>query len=327
LSQAENLPLLAQISFNPITSANICKVLTRVANLERYDPSEEDVAAIAEDSRGDLRQALASLQFHCIGQSQSAAPVKKGKKRKAATAAKRGKKGAGARKPNDCEDPAPPSQNGTQPSSLEDDPVPSPQPRIGSRDSGLSLFHALGKFLHNKRADADVSDDVAPDAGLRSALRRRPMASGQPPEATLARASLDGPAVTAFLHENVLQFVDDDAIDDVSVVSSYFSDADHILRRRGGGVRATPAEDQGAEPDPGRVGQAAAASIAARGVLFGIAHPAPRRWQALRGPVSGQMERRRAENMVSGTVYVETDELCLQFTKFGACLLFVLLAR
>jgi cell cycle checkpoint protein len=252
--------------------------------------------------------------------------VKKGKKRKAATAAKRGKKGAGARKPNDHEDPAPPSQNGTQPSSLEDNLVPSSQagtqPWTSSRDSGLSLFHALGKFLHNKRVDADVSDRVASDADLRPALRRRPTASSQPPEATLARASLDGSAVTAFLHENVLQFVDDDAIDDVSVVSSYFSDADHILRRRGGGMRASPAEDQGAEPDPGRVGQAAAASIAARGVLFGIAHPAPRRWQALRGPVSGQMERRRAEAMVSRTVYVETDELCLTICRIWRVLAF-----
>ncbi|GAQ81645.1 Checkpoint RAD17-RFC complex RAD17/RAD24 component [Klebsormidium nitens] len=289
----------ARISFNDITKANICKVLRRVANEERYDPPEEDLAAIAEESGGDLRQALATLQFHCLGQSQSAKPVKKAKKKKAA--AKRGKKGA-------LEDSEDVGQNGTQASVVEDDlGVPDSQaenrPELRGRDSGLSLFRALGKFLYNKRVDADVSGqvsangDVSGDQALREELRRRPMASAQPPEATLARAHLDGPAVTAFLHENVLHFVDDDAIDDVSVTSAYFSDADHILRRRAGGARASPAEDQGAEPDPGRVGHAAAAAIAARGVLFGIVHPAPRKWQAFRAPVSGQVERRRLETL------------------------------
>lgn len=228
--------------------------------------------------------------------------MKKAKKRKAAV--KRGKKGA-LEDSEDC------GQNGTQASCMDDESVPDSQaetrPEIGGRDSGLSLFRALGKFLYNKRVDADVSGqvnadgDVSKDGALREELRRRPMAASQPPEATLARAHLDGPAVTAFLHENVPHFVHDDAIDDVSVTSAYFSDADHILRRRTGGARASPAEDQGAEPDPGRVGHAAAAAIAARGVLFGVVHPSTRRFQAFRAPVSGQVERRRMETLVSGS--------------------------
>ena len=46
------------------------------------------------------------------------------------------------------------------------------------------------------------------------------------------------------------------------------------------------------------MGPRVAASVAARGVMFANAHPAPRRWQPLRGPASSAVERSAAASRV-----------------------------
>lgn len=63
----------------------------------------------------------------------------------------------------------------------------------------------------------------------------------------------------------VLDFLSEEAIDDASAVASYLSDSDFLLAAHRG-MLATSYE-------AGNVLQSAAASVAARGVLFGNSHP------------------------------------------------------
>ena len=72
-----------------------------------------------------------------------------------------------------------------------------------------------------------------------------------------------------------LDFIDHDAIDDAWVVMSYLSDADCLL----GGSPITSARwivNESNESDS--MSQLIAASVAARGVLFGNAHASPSRY-------------------------------------------------
>lgn len=83
------------------------------------------------------------------------------------------------------------------------------------------------------------------------------------------------PDATAFpncsiIFHVVLDFISEDAIDDAWAVASYLSDADLLLASfRGRLVRYNEADN---------VLQSAAASVAARGVLFGNSHPVPPRF-------------------------------------------------
>ena len=69
----------------------------------------------------------------------------------------------------------------------------------------------------------------------------------------------------------VLDFVNDEAIDDAWVVASYLSDSDVLLAS----VNGRMARNFEAE----NVVQSAAASVAVRGVLFGNSHLAPTRYR------------------------------------------------
>lgn len=69
----------------------------------------------------------------------------------------------------------------------------------------------------------------------------------------------------------VLDFLSEEAIDDAWLVASYLSDADFLLSSLNGHL----SRDFGAE----NIIQSAAASVAARGVLFGNAHPVPSRYK------------------------------------------------
>jgi cell cycle checkpoint protein len=75
----------------------------------------------------------------------------------------------------------------------------------------------------------------------------------------------------------VLQFIDEDAIDDVEDVSKYLSDTDYLLGAQGS-FRSRNSFIDSNDVDPHQVGTVVASSVAARGVLFGNSHPAPRRY-------------------------------------------------
>ena len=274
-----------QIVFNPITANAIKKLLSKIAVVEKCRVSGDSISSIAESCGGDIRHAISSLQFLCLGNFRTWA--------------------TGCSKSLSDED--------TKISEVDDDEK-STDPEIVSslspsfergtsscsssgRDNVLSHFHALGKFLHNKR-----QNNQEPEAAQESLLilndsyRRCPL-NMDVPEQILSEAQIEFSSLIAFLHENVLQFVDDDAVDDAVDILGYLSDADTLLGRwpkQGSSFLYSEANDV----NPSQIASMAAGSVAARGVLFANAHLAPCKWQSLRGPALWQVERHLAAKKV-----------------------------
>ncbi|KAF4377623.1 hypothetical protein G4B88_006903 [Cannabis sativa] len=153
------------------------------------------------------------------------------------------------------------------------------------RDETLSLFHALGKFLHNKRETENVVESVGDEFSVQERLARLPLKMDAP-EKILCQAHGQARPIVDFLNEN--DFLSEEAIDDAWTVASYLGDVDLLLGTfRGMLARRNEAEN---------VLQSAAASVAVRGVLFGNHHPMPSRWHVIRRPKLWQVEQLSLSN-------------------------------
>lgn len=271
ISKVQSACVDFQIVFNPVTANSIKKLLTKIASAEKCRLSGSYISAIAENCGGDLRHAISSLQFQCTGQTSSLL---------------RGSFEFGnARNPTLEESVirGPEFESGT-----------SSSPSYG-RDNIFSLYHALGKFLHNKR-HTDQPVELAQESllVLREDYRRHPL-NMEAPERIVSEAQIEFPILMAFLHENVLDFVDNDAIEDVADILTYLGDADTLLSRRPRGSSHSSSLN---DITPSHVAAMAAGSVATRGVLFGNTHPAPRKWQSVRAPTLWQVERLLSEKKV-----------------------------
>lgn len=150
------------------------------------------------------------------------------------------------------------------------------------RDETLSLFHALGKFLHNKRDTENLTASDMDSVSLKDEFARLPMKMDAP-ERVLGQAHGQARPIADFLQENVLDFVHEEAIDDAWIVASYLSDADTLLASLDGVLsRNYEAEN---------IIQSTAASVAVRGVMFGNHQPLSSRWHAIRRPQLWQVEQ------------------------------------
>ncbi|KAI4386817.1 hypothetical protein MLD38_004717 [Melastoma candidum] len=166
------------------------------------------------------------------------------------------------------------------------------------RDNSLSLFHALGKFLHNKREVENNSSFVSCESTLKEKFTRQPLRMGIP-EKVLAEAHVQARQVIDFLHENILDFLDEEAMDDASTILAYLGDADVLLE-------GSPGTSTSSNWLEGGIPQSAAASVAARGVLFGNAHPLPSRWHAIRRPNLWQVDKSSLQNKFTIAQHRET---------------------
>ncbi|KAK4793573.1 hypothetical protein SAY86_024008 [Trapa natans] len=248
-----------KISFNPITSSSIKRTLSKVCKQERCHVTAEQLDLIAKASGGDIRQAIASLQLFSINKNVSTNPT--------------------------LSDSA--ERKDGNPSGI-----------LFGRDETLSLFHALGKFLHNKR-ERESTDFLDEDTfPIRDKFSRLPLKMDSP-EKVLCQAHGQARPITDFLHENVLDFIDGDAVDDACVVLSYLCDVDVLL--------AIHQKNFSKNSDTEKVLQSCAASIAVRGILFGNDHPAPPRWHSIRKPKLWQVEKTALHNK---------DKLLWQRDKF-----------
>ncbi|TVU47765.1 hypothetical protein EJB05_07374 [Eragrostis curvula] len=249
-----------KISFNPVTTNSIKKILIRICKEEGCDVSEELVHQIATSSGGDIRHAIMSLQYYCLDPRRQSSVL-------ATSATRAGPKSRDSLVPEQGRDSLSRS-------------LPSPC----GRDETLTLFHALGKFLHNKReAYGDVNIDLDPFP-LKENLRRNSLKMDVP-EKILSQAHGKVRTVADFLYENVLDFIDYEAVDDAWTVVSYLGDADCLLA-------GSPIASYNSE----NMAQLIAASVAARGVLFGNAHVAPSRWHTIRSPKFWQIEQSLRSN-------------------------------
>ncbi|CAL0313260.1 unnamed protein product [Lupinus luteus] len=242
-----------KVAFNPITTNSIKKTLFRICQMEHRDVSADHVDNIAKASGGDIRHAITSLQFFCL-------------------------------KPNQVHSL---SLFTHSPGVLKDECNKPVRSNDGyylhyGRDETLSLFHALGKFLHNKR-ETQSSIEYDQDSFLIQERFSRLPLKMDVPEKILCQSHAQPGLVTGFLHENVLDFLDDEAIDDAWTLSSYLGDADILLAKLRGMLSS--------DSDTGSVLQSAAASVAVRGVLFGNSQPLSSRWHTIRRPQLWHVEK------------------------------------
>ncbi|WCJ32685.1 Cell cycle checkpoint protein RAD17 [Euphorbia peplus] len=247
-----------KVSFNPITNNSIKKALTRICKLEQCNITSEQIDLIAKSSGGDIRHAITSLQLFCIKShmtinssfSSSTLSYSDGK-------------------------------------TDEMDGLISGFASLFGRDETLSLFHALGKFLHNKR-DTEVQMVLDEDEFLvRDKFFRLPLKMDTP-EKVLCQAHGQARPIADFLQENVLDFICDEAMDAAGDVASYLSDADLLLSSFRGMLTKHNEADN--------ILQSAAASVAVRGVLFGNSQPSPSRWHAIRKPKLWQIDQLMLHN-------------------------------
>ncbi|XP_019105634.2 cell cycle checkpoint protein RAD17 isoform X2 [Beta vulgaris subsp. vulgaris] len=231
-----------KMAFNPITVNSIKKVLSRICKQEKCDTSCEQLDLIANASGGDIRHAITTLQYACLRQDKKVLTF--------------------------SEECTPDIEAKSQDHSPED----AGSSLAFGRDQTLSLFHALGKFLHNKRGIECSMSHGEDGFCLKEGFTRLPLKMDSP-EKVLCQAYGQARPVAEFLHENVLDFLHQEAIEDAWIVASYLTDADCLLSS----VHRSSARNYEAE----NVIQSAAASVAARGVLFGNAHPAPSRCKCI----------------------------------------------
>ena len=137
----------ATVAFNPATAPKLVKALAAVAAAERVDVDDAGLAAIAAAAEGDVRCALASLQMFAAGRS--------GTEGGRARAEERGRPRSRKRKA-----PAAAPRGGDDAAS-NPDPPDAAAADGARRDRGLSVFHALGKILYNKRDLLTAREDEA----------------------------------------------------------------------------------------------------------------------------------------------------------------------
>ncbi|KAG6385873.1 hypothetical protein SASPL_154756 [Salvia splendens] len=238
-----------KVTFNPITANSIKKALTRICRLERLKVNDEYIDFIAKSSEGDIRSAITSLQYFSLKPH----PLDTLSVLNSVTTY--------------------PEEKQTETNRL-DDRVLLPF----GKDATLSLFHALGKFLHNKRETGSTVPSDTDVILLKEKFSRCPIKMDDP-ELVLYQAHGQARLVTDFLHENVLDFVNEEAIEDAWVVGAYLSDTDLLL--------APSSKTWEAE----NVLQSAAASVAVRGVLFGNTRPLSSRYSGMQFavPCSGRL--------------------------------------
>eukprot|EP00897_Mesotaenium_endlicherianum_P001497 jgi/Mesen1/1375/ME000013S00867 len=266
----------SKISFNPITAKNVAKVLKRVTAAEACQVGAGVIQGIAEGCNGDLRHAVSTLQFLSLGRQFSSTPTwdpavgVKGKVRQASTQA--------------CDERGTPEAEAAAAASFVCSNA--------ARDNLMLLYHAVARICYSRRRL-----DQVPDAGcklkmeLAEHLRRHPPDMVEP-EVFLAQVQTETPTLAAFLHENMLDFVTDEAVEEVADMEAFLSDADILQSARSSinmswrrnSTNAAPQDYS--EPDPSLVGLAAAASVAARGLIYANVDPAPRKYGSPKAPVS-----------------------------------------
>ncbi|KAF6174336.1 hypothetical protein GIB67_040829 [Kingdonia uniflora] len=254
----------SKMAFNPLTVNSIKKILSKICREERCIASMEQIDRIAKASGGDIRHAITSLQYFCL------TPVEMSS--------------LALSEPSEI-------QSKDKPDAVN--PVSQELSLPFGRDETLSLFHALGKFLHNKRVCVSPNGYGRDAFLLKERFARLPLQMDAP-ERVLCQAHGQGRSIADFLHENVLDFLDNESIDDALVVASYLGEADNLLAAASHGSSMPRAITSKYELES--ISQMAAASVAVRGVLFGNSHPSPSRWHSIRSPKLWLVERSSRQN-------------------------------
>lgn len=278
-----------KIEFNPIAPGLLKKALMRVATAEKLNLPQETLKALTDQSAGDIRHAISSLQFFCLGNIpklliEEKPPWDPGGEAVSSNLKRRKSK-------QQAKETGQLIYSGFD-SSHEGRMVPSVVLPGFSADDMLDLYHVLGKILYNKRLDNSFSQHGSSFSQTILEELQRPPLDMEEPELILAHARITTSTLSSFLYENVLDFVHDDAIEDAAKAQAYLSDCD-LLQGLSGKLLLPSgnAVDDHTEVETSRIAVAAASSVASRGFLFSLTHQAPRRFRQFRRPYLWQIER------------------------------------
>ncbi|KAL4187399.1 hypothetical protein AMTRI_Chr09g38850 [Amborella trichopoda] len=169
----------SKLAFNPITANSIKKTLVRICREEMCSVTPEWIDHIAKGSGGDIRHAITALQYLCLRPNLLVSlPLSI---------------------PISCSSKGEPGVV-TSVQSFEGLDEKFFSLSMG-RDETLSLFHALGKFLHNKRDTEQPADLGQGYFQLQEMFMRYPLKMDAP-EKILSQAYAEASSVADFLHEN-----------------------------------------------------------------------------------------------------------------------------
>ena len=222
---------ITNINFNPVTTSSMVKVFTKIAKVESQKgvrkfqvPDKATLENLAESVGGDLRGGINALQFSCLNDTQD---LKGAFETSSLIASSKGGKSG--------------SKNVKKFSNRSE------LSKIGGKDKGLMMFHALGKILYSKR------DDDLESEGLPKHLQshsRRVLKSN--PDEVIEKSTLSADAFNCFLHQNFPPFFT--KIDEVQRLSEYISISDMFMNEWTTGGKISLTEYGG--------------SVAARAVMF-----------------------------------------------------------
>lgn len=172
------------ISFNPVTTTNMVKTLSKLAVIQSQRgsrkfqvPDKATLENLAESVGGDLRAGINALQFSCLNDTRDLKEAFEGVS-KIATTSKAGKAAKRVDKTSETK-----------------------LSRIGGKDQGLVMFHALGKILYAKRTDQMEPASLPPHLSGNS---RRVLKSN--PDEVIEKTTLSHDAFNCFLHHNCPPF-------------------------------------------------------------------------------------------------------------------------
>lgn len=220
---------IQSIVFNPVTTTNIVKVLTRMALQESQKgfrkfkvPDKITLENLAESVGGDIRGAVNALQFSCLNETSDLKKAFEGVSKISSSKT---------------------AKNVTK----NDKVMGSELSKIGGKDQSLVMFHALGKILYAKRTDLI---ETAKLPKMLEKHSRKVLKSN--PEEVIAKTTLSPDPFNCFLHHNFPPFFT--KIEDVQRLSEYFSFSDLLLKEWGTSGKMSLSEYGG--------------SVAARAVMF-----------------------------------------------------------
>eukprot|EP01127_Copromyxa_protea_P010500 TRINITY_DN2552_c0_g3_i1.p1 TRINITY_DN2552_c0_g3~~TRINITY_DN2552_c0_g3_i1.p1 ORF type:complete len:870 (+),score=101.98 TRINITY_DN2552_c0_g3_i1:253-2862(+) len=233
----QNNPAVKMVRFNPVIQRTLMSVLKRIAEKEDLSVTTEGLQKIADNSNGDVRNAINSLQF---SESKSDTKLLKGK------------------------EPVKRGRTKKKSSSVT---------ASSGKDASLSLFHALGKVLYNKRLPATEALD-----GPRA---RAPMKSE--PNKFRKHVHVESSLFSQFIAENYLTFFSD--IHDAAEASEYLSQSVCM-------ISGDKAQQWSTNMDL----DLQSWHVATTGIMYANAHPVPNNWKPLYKPHAHTVNRVRKNN-------------------------------
>lgn len=210
---------MSKINFNPVTTSNMVKTLTKIAVIESQKgvrkfkvPDKSTLENLAESVGGDLRAGVNALQFSCLNDTGD---LKKAFESVCKTASSK------------------PSKSGVAKKSSQS--TVSELSRIGGKDQGLVMFHALGKILYCKREEQLEAAQLPDQLQLHA---RKTLKSN--PDEVVDRSTLSADAFNCFLHQNFPPFYT--RLEDAARLAEYLSTADLLMSEWAGGGKVALSE-------------------------------------------------------------------------------------